>query len=190
MRATPSFTSRTSPTSSTFSSSLYCSISRSSTSLISLARSWVSVLDMSRSRQRFISMRHAAPVRSGTRAPAIPYYAPIGSAASTMRWRRDTRRRRSDPSMTRDRHSVPRYRRGVPDRPKCAGSRTPQNARQFGRHGLLRRLIGLVRECHLNVQPPQLLVEQLAVLGCDATDQPCRRFCSTTSTKFMNMGDT
>jgi hypothetical protein len=36
MRATPSFTSRTSPTSSTFSSSLYCSISRSSTSLISL----------------------------------------------------------------------------------------------------------------------------------------------------------
>src|SRR5687767_9728747 len=164
MRATPSFTSRTSPTSSTFSSSRYCSISRSSTSLISLARSWVSVLDMCVSRSVRLSVT-----------------ATCGAVAATVATRQ---RHVHQPMPERQQLTAQRsvqHAIAVPDDDAADDLRVhvdvwhhrfAQDPRQLAADPLLGCIIGLVRQRNLRMDAVHLLVEQRAILARYITQEP------------------
>jgi hypothetical protein len=99
MRATPSLTSRTSPTSSACRSSSYRSISPSSTFLISLARSWVSTEAMVPSNVNSILR---APGRRSGRATARPRRRVRGASGRSAAGRRA----QQAPAQLRDRDAA------------------------------------------------------------------------------------
>src|SRR5688572_16275643 len=164
MRATPSFTSRTSPTSSTRSSSRYCSISRSRTSLISLARSWVSVLDMFDSRSVRLSVTASCGAVAAAAASRQSHvHQPVPKPEQLT-----AQRSVHHPIAVADDDAAENV--GVHVDVRHDG--LAEDPRQLARNPLFRGIIRLVRQRDLRVDAVHLLVEQRAVLARHVAQEP------------------